>query len=111
MLVLGAFLVIVGTTATGQAALVTADSSTTILNATVNADAAAVRVFVGLNLSRADLEPGGLSTDRRTALQHGLHLLTDSGGILRAALLAPDGTVLASDDGAGVGKLAPSQRG
>ena len=111
MLVLGAFLVIVGTTATGQAALVTADSSTTILNATVNADAAAVRVFVGLNLSRADLEPGGLSTDRRTALQHGLHLLTDSGGILRAALLAPDGTVLASDDGAGVGKLAPLTKG
>lgn len=58
LLVLAAFLVIVGTTATGQAALVTANSSTTILNATVSADAAAVRSFVGLNLRQADLEPG-----------------------------------------------------
>jgi hypothetical protein len=42
MLVFGAFLAIVGTTASGQAALVTADSSTTLLNATVGADAATV---------------------------------------------------------------------
>ena len=66
-----------------------------------------MRIYVGLNLSQADLEPSGLGPDRRAALQHGLHLLTDSGGILHAALLAPDGTVLASDDGAGVGKRAP----
>jgi len=58
LLVLAAFLVIVGATATGQAALVTADSSTTILNATVNGDAAAVRMFVGLTLSEQDLQPG-----------------------------------------------------
>jgi diguanylate cyclase (GGDEF)-like protein len=36
-------------------------------------------------------------------LQHGLHLLTDRGGILRAALISPDGIVLASDDGSRVG--------
>lgn len=102
---------IVGATATGQAALVTADSSTTLLNATVSADAAAVRSFVGLNLSQADLQPGGLTTDRQAALQHGLHLLTDRGGILRAALLSPDGTVLASDDGASVGLPAPQTQG
>jgi len=107
ILVLAAFLLIVGATASGQAALVTADSSTTILNATVSADAAAVRSFVGLNLSQADLGPGGLSAEREASLQHGLHLLTDRGGILRAALLAPDGTVLASDDGASVGRKAP----
>ena len=107
LLVLGAFLAIVGVTASGQAALVTADSTTTILNATVSADAAAVRSFVGLNLSQADLQPGGLSADRLAALQQGLHLLTDRGGILHAALLAPDGTVLASDDGASVGRKAP----
>jgi diguanylate cyclase (GGDEF)-like protein len=111
LLVLAAFLVIVGATATGQAALVTADSSTSILNATVNADADAVRVFVGLNLSQADLEPGGLSADRQAALQHGLYRLTSSGGILHAALLAPDGTVLASDDGARVGQRAPLTQG
>jgi diguanylate cyclase (GGDEF)-like protein len=101
----------VGATASGQAALVTADSSTTILNATVSADAAVVRSFVGLNLSQADLGPGGLSADRQAALQHGLHLLTERGGILHAALLAPDGTVLASDDGASVGRQAPLTTG
>ena len=85
----------------------TADTSTTILNATVSADAAAVRSFVGLNLRKSDLQPGGLSADRLAALQQGLRLLTDRGGILHAALLAPDGTVLASDDGASVGKVAP----
>jgi diguanylate cyclase (GGDEF)-like protein len=111
MLVLGAFLVIVGATATGQAALVTADSSTTILNATVSADAAAVRSFVGLNLNQADLQPGGLSAVRQATLQQGLHLLTSSGGILHAALLAPDGTVLASDDGTSVGQRAPLTQG
>jgi diguanylate cyclase (GGDEF)-like protein len=107
LLVLAAFLVIVGATATGQAALITADSSTAILNATVNADAAAVRMFVGLNLSQADLQPAGIGADRRAELQYSLRLLTDRGGILRAALLAPDGTVLASDDGAGVTQKAP----
>ena len=107
LLVLAAFLVIVGATATGQAALITADSSTTILNATLNADAAAVRMFVGLNLRQADLQPGGIGTDRRTALQYSLRLLTDRGGILSAALLAPDGSVLASNDGAGVDHKAP----
>ena len=108
MLVLAAFLVIVGATATGQAALVTADSSTTILNATVNGDAAAVRMFVGLTLSEQDLQPGGITADRRTQIQSGLRFLTDRGGMLHAALLAPDGTVLASDDGAGVGRVAPA---
>jgi diguanylate cyclase (GGDEF)-like protein len=103
--------VIVGATASGQAALVTADSSTTLLNATVSADAAAVRSFVGLNLSQADFAAGGLSPEREAALQHGLHLLTDRGGILRAALLSPDGIVLASDDGASVGRQVPPTAG
>jgi diguanylate cyclase (GGDEF)-like protein len=101
----------VGATASGQAALVTADSSTTLLNATVSADAAAVRSFVGLNLSQTDLGPRGLSADRQAALQHGLHLLTERGGILRAALLAGDGTVLASDDGTSIGRQAPLTTG
>ena len=100
-----------GATASGQAALVTADSTTTLLNATVSADAAAVRSFVGLNLSPTDLRPGGLSASREATLQHGLHLLTEGGGILRAALLAPDGTVLASDDGGSIGLQVPQTVG
>ena len=111
ILVLGAFLLIIGATSTGQAAIVTADSSTVLLNATVSADAATVRSFVGLNLSPSDLQPGGLSAERRAVLQHGLQLLIDRGGILHAALLSPDGTVLASDDGSNVGRQAPQTSG
>ena len=104
-------MLIIGATASGQAALVSADSSTVLLNATVSADAAAVRSFVGLNLSQADLAPAGLSASREAELQHGLQLLTDRGGILRAALIAADGTVLASDDGAHVGTKIPQTGG
>jgi diguanylate cyclase (GGDEF)-like protein len=111
LLVFAAFLIIVGATASGQAALVTADSSTTLLNATVGADVATVRSFVGLNLRQSDLQPGGLSADRLATLQAGLHLLVQGGGILHAALLAPDGTVLASDDGGSVGQRAPPTAG
>ena len=111
LLVLGAFLVIVGATATGQAALVTADSSTTLLNATVGADAAVVRSFVGLNLARSDLEPGELPADRQAALEDGLRLLAERGGIVHAAVLAPDGTVIASDDGGSSGKRATPTQG
>ncbi|HEX5823910.1 MAG TPA: hypothetical protein VFY18_05550, partial [Candidatus Limnocylindrales bacterium] len=107
ILVFAAFLVIIGATASGQAALVTADSSTTLLNATVGADAATVRSFVGLNLREEDLRLDGVSADRRAILQRGLHLLVDRGGILHVALLAPDGTVLTSDDGQNVGQRAP----
>jgi diguanylate cyclase (GGDEF)-like protein/putative nucleotidyltransferase with HDIG domain len=111
MLVFAAFLVIVGATASGQAALVTADSTTTLLSATVGADAATVRSFVGLNLHQADLQPGGLGADRQATLEQGFHLLIDRGGILHAALLAPDGTVLSSDDGASIGRPAPVTSG
>jgi diguanylate cyclase (GGDEF)-like protein len=104
-------LLIIGATASGQAALVSADSSTVLLNATVSADAAAVRSFVGLNLRPTDLQPGGMSADRQAALQRGLELLTDRAGILHAALLAPDGMVLVSDDGARVGEVAPTSAG
>ena len=106
-----AFLFIVGVTASGQAALVTTDSSKVLMDASVGADVAIVRSFVGLNLHQEDLQPGGLSADRLATLQRGLQLLlannTAGGGILHAALLAPDSTVLVSDDGGSVGKQAP----
>jgi len=111
LLVFGAFLVIVGATASGQAMLVTADASTTILNATVSADTAAVRSFVGLNLRPGDLEGAGPNDDRRVALNEGLHLLTASGGILHATLLTPGGVVLASDEASDVGRQVPPTEG
>lgn len=111
LLVFGAFMVIVGATASGQAALVTADSQTTLLNAAVGGDVATIRSFVGLNLAPADLVPGGMSTGHAAVLQDGLSLIVERGGILHAALLAPDGTVLVSDDGTGSGQSAPATAG
>lgn len=111
LLVFGAFLVIVGATASGQAVLVTADTSTTLLNAQVGSDVATVRSFVGLNLTQADLQQGGPTAARRATLERGLSLLAERGGILHAALLAPDGTVLASDDGTSRDRAAPATEG
>ena len=111
LLVVTALLLITGVTALGQAVLVTADSSNVLLNATVSADAAGVRSFVGLNLTQKDVEQGGLSDSREATLVRGLQLMTGRGGILRMALLAADGTVLASDDGKGVGTKAPITSG
>jgi diguanylate cyclase (GGDEF)-like protein len=97
MLVFGAFLVIVGATASGQAALVTADATSTALSATVGGDVAAIRSFVGASLTSADLGVRGITPSRRDELDRALELLVADGGILHATLLTPDGTVLASD--------------
>ncbi len=98
MLVLGAFLVVIGLTASGQALLVTSDTSTTLLNATVGADVATARSFVTLNLRRSDLVGTGITPERRATLSQALRLLTDKGQILHEAILAPDGSILAADD-------------
>ena len=99
LLVFGAFLVIIGATASGQALLVTADASSTLLNATVSVDATAVRSFVDGNLTIADLSAGGPTAARREILDHGLTRILADGEILHVALVAPDGSVLASDVG------------
>ncbi len=98
MLVLGAFLVVIGLTASGQALLVTSDTSTTLLNATVGADVATARSFVTLNLRRSDLVEAGITPERRVTLDQALRLLTDKGQILHEAILAPDGSILSADD-------------
>ena len=97
LLVFGAFLVIVGATATGQAALVTADATSAALTATVGGDVAALRSFVGLSLTSADLSPSGAAPGRRDELGRALALLVADGNILHATLLTPDGRVIASD--------------
>ena len=108
LLVFSGFLLIVGTTASGQAFFVGEDTRQALLESAVGSDTATVRSFVGLNLTPADLAPGGPTAERREMLRKGLALMVDRGGILHAALLAPDRTVLVSDDGVGEGTLAPT---
>ena len=110
LLVFASFLVIVGATASGQVALVTADSSASLRNATVGADAVIVRSFVSQNLRQGDVlasraaerqlaftgRPSSLGRPRRHPAR----------GTPRAR-----GTVLATDDGMAVGTAAPMNEG
>ena len=108
LLVFSGFLLIVGTTASGQAFFVSEDTRRALLESSAASDTATVRSFVGLNVTPADLASGGPTADRRATLRTGLALMVERGGILHAALLAPDGTVLVSDDGAGESTVAPA---
>ncbi len=112
ILVYALLLVIVGVTASGQAALVSADSQATILNSAVNADAALVRSYVSLaGLAPDDLSPERQDLGRAAVLNKGLAVMVDKGQILGAALLAPNGVILASSDASSVGRRVPGTDG
>ena len=106
MLVYGAFLVIVGVTATAQALIVSQDSWTTVANETVGADTAMVRSFAALDLRLADLD-APLDPVRQAELNSALGILTQQSGVLRVAIIGPSGTILASDAAAAIGQSAP----
>ena len=107
ILVYGIFLVIVGMTAVAQTVLVSADFSATTLNSTVGSDAAMVRLLVSSTLSPDDLGPGGLSPARQADLDTRLGHLVQPGQVLRVEVRRPDGTVLAANDPAARGLVAP----
>ena len=101
VLVLGAFLLIVGISASGQAALVTYDQQQALLGASVSADASTVRTLVAVDLPPALLDPATASAADQANLQAALQLLVRRGELMAVAVLLPDGTVLASDSGGG----------
>ena len=96
-LVYGAFLVIVGVTATMQAVLVGTHFSTSALNTTVETDAGVVRAFADEHLRPADFAGGALAPEREATLRSALAAFTRRPGIVRAEVRHPDGTVLVSD--------------
>ena len=106
VLVYGAFLALVGITATAQAVMVSAHFSTATLNNVVGSDAATTRAFVNANLLPADLDGSPLSADRLAALEAQLASLTRTGEILRAEIRRPDGTVLAASEPGAAGTRA-----
>ena len=93
-LVYGAFLVIVGVTATMQAVLVGTHFSTSALNTTVETDAGVVRAFADEHLRPADFAGGALAPEREATLRAALAAFTGARGIVRAEVRHPDGTVL-----------------
>jgi diguanylate cyclase (GGDEF)-like protein len=109
-LVFGAFLVIIGITATAQAALVSLHVTTSTMNATVASDAATVRAVLDDTLQLRDLQPPAGSSAAPVPGRLGAELrrLADGGGILRIELRRLDGTIVAaSDDGLAGVVVAP----
>ena len=106
ILVFGAFLMIVGVTALGQAMIVSGGFSTTALKAIVGSDATAVRGFANAYLSPTDLVASP-TAERAASLQADLASLAQRAEYLRVELRLPDGTLLIADQGPS-GSIAPS---
>ncbi len=98
MLVFGIFLMIVGVTATAQAAMVSAHFSTNTLSSIVSTDTALVRAFVGSFVSPDDFAAGTLPGDRLAIVERQLKTLVAPGTILRVEVRRPDGIVIFADD-------------
>ena len=108
LLVFGAFLAIIGITATAQSVLVGAHFSTSTLNAIVGSDAATTRAFVNAYVQPSDLEPGTTpSAADLTRLEAQLATLPRPGGILRVELRRPDGSIVAASDPTASGASLP----
>ncbi len=97
VLVYGIFLVIVGVTATAQTFMVSANFSQSTLQSIVGTDAALIRAFVNGNVEPADLDPGTMSSARRSLLEERLALLVARTEILHLELRLPDGRVVVAD--------------
>jgi diguanylate cyclase (GGDEF)-like protein len=110
ILVYGAFIALVGITATAQAAMVSMHFSAATLNDVVGSDSATIRAFVNAHLNASFLEgaASGPSAAQLTALDKQLGTLTAAGEILRVEIRLPDGRVIASDDPAAAGTVAPA---
>ena len=110
LLVYGAFLALVGITATAQAAMVSAHFSVATLNDVVGSDAATIRAFVNshLDVHYLDTAGGGPSAAQLASLEQQLGTLTAAGEILRVEVRLLDGRILAANDPSATGGLVPA---
>ena len=106
-LVFGFVLVLVGVTASALVAVASAHLSSSTLQGVVTRDASLVELFVNANVVATDVDADGPSRARRTELSELLGHLTADDAILRIEIRSPDNVVLASDDAAVVGQVAP----
>jgi diguanylate cyclase (GGDEF)-like protein len=110
LIVYGAFLVLVGITATAQAAMVSAHFSAATLNGVVGSDAATIRAFVNAHLDARYLldENTAPSAAELSQLEKQLGSLTAAGEILRVEIRQLDGRILAASDSSSAGTVAPA---
>ena len=89
----GAFLAIIGITATAQSVMVVAHFSTATLNDVVGSDAATTRAFVNAHAPADGPRPATApSADRAATLEAQLATLTSRARSLRVEIRRPDGT-------------------
>ncbi|MEA2544847.1 MAG: hypothetical protein QOI09_120 [Chloroflexota bacterium] len=110
LLVYGAFLALVGITATAQATMVSAHFSAATLNDVVGSDAATIRAFVNAHLDSRYLGDAGSgpSAAQLAVLDQQLGTLTAPGEILRIEVRRLDGRILATNASSAAGALAPA---
>jgi diguanylate cyclase (GGDEF)-like protein len=96
LVVFGVLLVLVGVTATAQAAMVSTYASTSAIGATIDADVGTLRAFVASEL--AGFDPASPDAADSARLDAALGTLLAKGGIAHAELRTPDGRVIASSD-------------
>jgi diguanylate cyclase (GGDEF)-like protein len=106
-LVFGAFFVIVGITATSQAAVVSTELSSAMLEAVVGNDAASVRNLANSTMLEADVATPPPAASRVAELELSLQTLLRRGQILRAEIRRADGTVIAGDRPGRAGTVSP----
>jgi diguanylate cyclase (GGDEF)-like protein len=95
ILVFGAFLAIIGITATAQAVMVSLNVSTSTMNTTVASDATTVRAVLDDAVPLRFLDPAtGPTGAERAALETKLAALTAPDDILRVELRRLDGTIV-----------------
>ena len=105
LVVYGAFLLVVGVTASAQVILVSAHFSTAALNTAIVDDGAIVRTFANGGLTAADLQAGA-SADRTATLDDELGQLVTAAGMARIELRDPSGVVRLTSDPAAQGATA-----
>jgi diguanylate cyclase (GGDEF)-like protein len=95
--VFGAFLAIIGITATAQAVIVSLNASTSSMNTIVASDATTVRAVLDDAVKLRFLDPAaGPTTAERAALETKLAALAAPSDILRVELRRLDGTIVAA---------------
>ena len=97
-LVFGAFLAIIGITATAQTMLVSSHLSTTSLHSVVGDDTALVRVLVNGTLTPDDLSASSPDPARAAEVDAKLATIVTQDGMVRAEVRMPDGELLFSSD-------------
>src|SRR3954469_13111741 len=109
VLVFGAFLAIIGITATAQAALASMNVSTSTLNTIVASDATTVRAVLDDSVPARYLDPArGPGATELAALERQLRNLTSSGEIVRVEIRRLDGSIVAGSEHALAGAATPS---